>query len=264
MKAVTDHLYLMTDDGSYGEKGLVTQKLEELIKAGNPYDLVIAIGPVIMMKFVAAATKPYRIRTLVSLNPIMVDEDPGGRGGRVKCGASKKECAAWTPRFGAARIDQRAGGPGTALEDDGAGAAKAAQLTGRKRHAHVSLKKKPMREKPDGEDRDFEGAAKAIRPRWRWAEGRLAGPKTAVALLQVDVGFPEFIAKVGGRDFLGAYRESSPPTNALPALSAGGSARRRPSARASACAASRGSRWASAGWSGSSPTGASRERLRRA
>jgi ferredoxin--NADP+ reductase len=73
MKAVTDHLYLMTDDGSYGEKGLVTQKLEELIKAGNPYDLVIAIGPVIMMKFVAAATKPYGIKTLVSLNPIMVD-----------------------------------------------------------------------------------------------------------------------------------------------------------------------------------------------
>ena len=90
MKAVTDHLYLMTDDGSYGEKGLVTQKLEELIKAGNPYDLVIAIGPVIMMKFVAAATKPYGIKTLVSLNPIMVDGTGMCGGCRVRVGGQTK------------------------------------------------------------------------------------------------------------------------------------------------------------------------------
>ena len=61
------------DDGTYGEKGLVTNKLQALIDAGEQYDEVIAIGPVIMMKFVAATTKPYGIKTLVSLNPIMVD-----------------------------------------------------------------------------------------------------------------------------------------------------------------------------------------------
>ena len=66
-------LYITTDDGSYGDKGFVTTKLEELIAAGGGYDLVIAIGPVVMMKFVSEVTRKQGIRTLVSLNPIMVD-----------------------------------------------------------------------------------------------------------------------------------------------------------------------------------------------
>ncbi|WP_418704150.1 sulfide/dihydroorotate dehydrogenase-like FAD/NAD-binding protein [Anaerotruncus massiliensis (ex Liu et al. 2021)] len=105
MKAVTDHLYLMTDDGSYGEKGLVTQKLEELIKAGNPYDLVIAIGPVIMMKIVAAATKPYGIRTLVSLNPIMVDGTGMCGGCRVRVGGQTKFACVDGPDFDGHEVD---------------------------------------------------------------------------------------------------------------------------------------------------------------
>ena len=105
MKAVTDHLYLMTDDGSYGEKGLVTQKLEELIKAGNPYDLVIAIGPVIMMKFVAAATKPYGIKTLVSLNPIMVDGTGMCGGCRVRVGGQTKFACVDGPDFDGPEVD---------------------------------------------------------------------------------------------------------------------------------------------------------------
>ena len=105
MKAVTDHLYLMTDDGSYGEKGLVTQKLEELIKAGNPYDLVIAIGPVIMMKFVAATTKPYGIRTLVSLNRIMVDGTGMCGGCRVRVGGQTKFACVDGPDFDGHEVD---------------------------------------------------------------------------------------------------------------------------------------------------------------
>lgn len=66
-------LCLMTDDGSYGTKGLVTNALEELINAGNQYDEVIAIGPLIMMKFVTLLTKKYNIKTVVSMNPIMID-----------------------------------------------------------------------------------------------------------------------------------------------------------------------------------------------
>ncbi len=72
-KAVSSVLKLMTDDGSYGEKGLVTNALEELITAGNSYDEVIAIGPLVMMKFVCLLTKKYGIKTTVSMNPIMVD-----------------------------------------------------------------------------------------------------------------------------------------------------------------------------------------------
>ena len=73
MSAVSDHLYITTDDGSYGEKGFVTDKLRSLIEAGNQYDVVIAIGPVPMMKFVSNLTKEYGIKTIVSLNPIMID-----------------------------------------------------------------------------------------------------------------------------------------------------------------------------------------------
>ena len=70
---VSDVMKMMTDDGSYGEKGLVTEALEKLITDGNVYDEVIAIGPVIMMKFVCQVTKKYNIKTTVSMNPIMID-----------------------------------------------------------------------------------------------------------------------------------------------------------------------------------------------
>ncbi len=72
-KAVCDNLYITTDDGSYAEKGFVTDKLKSLIDAGNSYDAVIAIGPIPMMKFVCKTTEPYGIKTIVSLNPIMID-----------------------------------------------------------------------------------------------------------------------------------------------------------------------------------------------
>ena len=84
MRACCDNLYLTTDDGSYGEKGFVTDKLRSLIEAGNDYDLVIAIGPVIMMKFISQITKEYNIKTLVSLNPIMID-------GTGMCGGCRVE-----------------------------------------------------------------------------------------------------------------------------------------------------------------------------
>jgi len=67
------NLYITTDDGSKGHKGFVTDKLKELLDAGEKYDEVYAIGPMIMMKFVAAATREYGVKTMVSLNPIMVD-----------------------------------------------------------------------------------------------------------------------------------------------------------------------------------------------
>ena len=72
-RAVSDRVSMMTDDGSYGEKGVVTAALEALIKEGNQYDEVIAIGPLIMMKFVCELTKKYGIKTVVSMNPIMID-----------------------------------------------------------------------------------------------------------------------------------------------------------------------------------------------
>jgi ferredoxin--NADP+ reductase len=72
-KKVSEKLIIMTDDGSYGSKGLVTNALKELIEQGNEYDEVIAIGPLVMMKFVCQLTKEYGIKTTVSMNPIMID-----------------------------------------------------------------------------------------------------------------------------------------------------------------------------------------------
>ena len=72
-REVSNEFYVMSDDGSYGEKGLVTNKLKELIEKGEKYDEVITIGPLIMMKFVCELTKEYNIKTIVSMNPIMID-----------------------------------------------------------------------------------------------------------------------------------------------------------------------------------------------
>ena len=73
LKSASDKLVVMTDDGSYGEKGLVTNALENLILDGNKYDMVFAIGPLIMMKFVTEVAKKYDTKITVSMNPIMID-----------------------------------------------------------------------------------------------------------------------------------------------------------------------------------------------
>jgi len=104
-KAVSDNLYVTTDDGSYGEKGFVTNKLKALIDGGADYDLVIAIGPVPMMKFVAATTKPYGIKTLVSLNPIMIDGTGMCGGCRVTVDGKIKFACVDGPDFDGHKVD---------------------------------------------------------------------------------------------------------------------------------------------------------------
>ena len=104
-RAACDHLYLTTDDGSYGEKGLVTDKLKALIEAGNQYDAVIAIGPIIMMKFVCKTTEPYGIKTLVSLNPIMIDGTGMCGGCRVSVGGQMKFACVDGPDFDGHQVD---------------------------------------------------------------------------------------------------------------------------------------------------------------
>ena len=101
---VCDHLYITTDDGTYGEKGFVTNKLQSLIDEGNEYDLVIAIGPIPMMKFVSEVTKPYHIKTLVSLNPIMID-GTGMCGCRVTVGGKIKFACVDGPDFDGHQVD---------------------------------------------------------------------------------------------------------------------------------------------------------------
>ena len=98
-KAMSDEIRVMTDDGSHGEKGLVTTALEALINAGNQYDEVIAIGPLIMMKFVCLLTKKYNVKTVVSMNPIMVDGTGMCGGCRVTVGGETKFACVDGPDF---------------------------------------------------------------------------------------------------------------------------------------------------------------------
>lgn len=99
MKAVSTNLYIATDDGSYGIKGFVTNVLQDLIDKGNKYDAVVAIGPVPMMKFVCKVTKPYGIKTVVSMNPIMVDGTGMCGGCRVSVGGKIKYACVDGPDF---------------------------------------------------------------------------------------------------------------------------------------------------------------------
>ncbi len=104
-RAVSDVMKLMTDDGSHGEKGLVTNALEELIKAGNQYDEVIAIGPLVMMKFVCKLTKEYGIKTVVSMNPIMIDGTGMCGGCRLTVGGETKFACVDGPDFDGHLVD---------------------------------------------------------------------------------------------------------------------------------------------------------------
>ena len=104
-KAACTNFYLTTDDGTYGEKGFVTDKLKSLIDTGNQYDLVIAIGPVPMMKFVCKTTQPYGLKTLVSLNPIMVDGTGMCGGCRVTVGGEVKFACVDGPDFDGHQVD---------------------------------------------------------------------------------------------------------------------------------------------------------------
>ena len=104
-RAASKQLYVMTDDGSYGEKGNVCVPLQRMFDAGERFDKVITIGPLIMMKFVVAATKPTGIPCVVSMNPIMIDGTGMCGGCRLTVGGKTKFACVDGPDFGGYEID---------------------------------------------------------------------------------------------------------------------------------------------------------------
>ena len=104
-RACCDELILVTDDGSYGTKGLVTMPLEEKINAGADFDEVIAIGPLVMMKFVVKTTKPHNVKTVVSMNPIMVDGTGMCGGCRLTVGGKTMFACVDGPDFDGFEVD---------------------------------------------------------------------------------------------------------------------------------------------------------------
>ncbi len=104
-KACSDKLTIMTDDGSYGRQGVVTVPLKEAISGGEQYDEVITIGPLIMMKFVVATTKPFNVPTVVSMNPIMIDGTGMCGGCRLTVGGKTKFACVDGPDFNGSEVD---------------------------------------------------------------------------------------------------------------------------------------------------------------
>jgi len=105
MKSIADELIICTDDGSYGQKGLVTEPLKELCEAEQKPDLVVAIGPPIMMKFCAETTRPFEVKTLVSLNTIMIDGTGMCGGCRVTVDGKTKFVCVDGPEFDGHKVD---------------------------------------------------------------------------------------------------------------------------------------------------------------
>jgi ferredoxin--NADP+ reductase len=105
MREVSDTVFVTTDDGSYADKGLVTDKLRQLIENGTRIDLVLAVGPIPMMRAVADMTRKERIRTIVSLNPIMIDGTGMCGGCRVLVEGKSEFACVDGPEFDAHRVD---------------------------------------------------------------------------------------------------------------------------------------------------------------
>ena len=104
-KAVSSVMKVCTDDGSYGQKGLVTEALKELLDAGNQYDEIFAIGPMVMMKFVCKTTAPYGVPTTVSMSPIMIDGTGMCGGCRLTVGGETKFACVDGPDFDGQLVD---------------------------------------------------------------------------------------------------------------------------------------------------------------
>ncbi len=105
LESVSNRVFITTDDGSNGNKGFVTDVLKKLIEEGNKYDLVIAIGPLIMMKVVSNLTKQYGIKTIVSMNPVMIDGTGMCGGCRVTVGGKTKFACVDGPDFDGHEVD---------------------------------------------------------------------------------------------------------------------------------------------------------------
>jgi ferredoxin--NADP+ reductase len=105
LKDISDQMIVTTDDGSYGRKGVVTEPLREILDSGEKIDRVVAIGPVVMMKFCSLTTAPFGVKTIVSLNPIMVDGTGMCGCCRVSVGGETKFACVDGPDFDGHKVD---------------------------------------------------------------------------------------------------------------------------------------------------------------
>ncbi len=227
MRAICDTLIIMTDDGSNGHQGFTTDALRERIEAGFDYDLVIAIGPMIMMKMIAELTRPYGIHTIVSMNSIMVDGTGMCGGCRLTVGSDMVFACVDGPDFDAHLVDfdeaiRRSGiyKKEERLSDE----LHLCHLTGETHTSetrNMSNVKAPMPEQPaDARRRNFSEVTLGYSEETAMAEARRCiqcKHKPCTNGCPVEVRIPEFLASVVAGNFSEAY-EIITDTNSLPAV----------------------------------------------
>ncbi len=231
MTNYSTNLYITTDDGTYGDKGFVTDKLDSLIQEKGKYDLVITIGPVIMMKFVSAVTKKYDIKTLVSLNPIMIDGTGMCGCCRVNVGGEVKFACVDGPDFDGHLVDydelmQRNGLYKEEEANDKDHICNLIKMGDEhvereKYKVNMSLEKVPMPEQPgDVRNKNYLEVTLGYTEEMAMEEAKRCldcKHQPCVAGCPVNVRIPEFIKEVAYGEFEKAY-EIITSTNSLPAV----------------------------------------------
>ncbi|MBP5548638.1 MAG: NADPH-dependent glutamate synthase [Bacteroidales bacterium] len=236
MRQICDNLFLMTDDGSYGEKGLVTDKIRQLVKSGVNYDCCVAIGPLPMMKFVSLLTKEYNLSTVVSLNSMMVDGTGMCGACRVTVGDKVRFTCVDGPEFDGHLVDfdeamRRLARPDAkkyriATSDEGhtCNLTSAVNTAIKAENTDITAtrlpRQKPCEQQPEVRIHNFEEVSCGFTEQQAVAEAsRCLGCKKPLCVSQcpVSIHIPDFIAAVKERDFALAYRIIS-EDSALPAV----------------------------------------------
>ncbi len=214
MRKECDNLYVMTDDGSYAEKGLVTDKIKQLIEGGKHYDCCVAIGPLPMMKFVSLLTKQYDLPTVVSLNSMMVDGTGMCGACRVSVGDKIKFTCVDGPEFDGHLVNfdeamKRLAKPDPvkyriATSDEGHSCNLAAAVESQLQIEDNKKRQKPEEQNPLARIHNFDEVSKGFTEEQAVAEAsRCLNCKKPLCVGQcpVSIRIPDFIAAVKGRDF---------------------------------------------------------------
>lgn len=226
MRHECDHLYIMSDDGSYGEKGLVTDKVESLVKAGNHYDHCIAIGPMPMMKFVSLLTKRLDLPTTVSMNCMMVDGTGMCGACRVSVGGKTKFTCVDGPEFDGHQVDFDEAARRLATPD-----AKRYPIARQDPNHHCNLatpvqqaiaatRIQPTEQPPEQRRHNFDEVTLTYTPEQAIAEAkrcRQCKKPSCVGNCPVNIQIPQFINQVAQGNFENAFQILSDDTS-LPAV----------------------------------------------